>query len=440
MNNARDIIEKGPLTRFQWTAIAITVGLYALDGFDVLAISFASAWIAQEWGVQPATLGVVLSMEIIGMSIGSVVVGGMADRIGRRRTILASLVVISLGMIAVVFVDSIVMLAVCRLLTGLGIGGMLPAIAATAAEHANAKSRTTAVTIAAAGYAVGAAIGGLIATALLRHYDWRSVFIFGGTLTFAFIPLVLWRVPETIAWLVAKRPADALERINSILRRMGHRAADVLPPVEEASERASVARLFGPGLRLTTILLTVTYFANIATFYYVVKWTPRIAISVGYSAAQSADVLAWNTIGSAIGCLVFGLLTSRVSVYRLTVGVGVAATLFVVLMGFGAGNLMSLKWFAALAGFFSSSMILGMYALMADMFPTSLRASGIGFVIGVGRAAASLAPIMAGVLFQMSFSTGFVSAVMGAGSLLAALLILVIRTRRPALGVQDANG
>ncbi len=156
----------------------------------MLAISFASPGIAREWGIDRAALGFVLSMELIGMGLGSIFLGGLADRIGRRRTLLGCLVVMAGGMLMATQSRNVYALSVWRVVTGLGIGGMLAAINAVAAEFANARRRALSVSLMAIGYPLGAVAGGSIAAVLLKQGDWRAVFWFGAAVTAFYIPLV----------------------------------------------------------------------------------------------------------------------------------------------------------------------------------------------------------------------------------------------------------
>src|SRR6202161_3356088 len=169
----REILAKSPMSRLQVAAVAITVGLNALDGFDVLSISFASPGIARAWGIDRAVLGIVLSMELLGMGIGSILLGGVADKIGRRRTLLGCLVVMTVGMIMASRAKGVYDLSVWRVFTGLGIGGMLAAINAVAAEFSNDRRRSLNVSLMAIGYPIGAVVGGSIAALLLKQGDWR---------------------------------------------------------------------------------------------------------------------------------------------------------------------------------------------------------------------------------------------------------------------------
>ncbi|MEG3153216.1 MFS transporter, partial [Sphingomonas sp. ZT3P38] len=195
----RAVIDREPMSRFQWGVVATMIGLNALDGFDVLSISFASPGIAADWGIDRAALGIVLSMELIGMAIGSLFLGGVADKIGRRATILSCLCLMTIGMLGAATANGVEVLSAWRVLTGLGIGGMLAATNAAVAEAANAKNRSLAVVLMAAGYPVGTIIGGSISAVLLSMYDWRAVFVFGAVCSVLFIPLVLWRAPESVS-------------------------------------------------------------------------------------------------------------------------------------------------------------------------------------------------------------------------------------------------
>src|ERR1700680_2104428 len=175
----RDTLARSPMTRAQVRVVAITVGLCALDGFDVLAISFASPGIAHEWHVNRAALGVVLSMELLGMGVGSILLGGVADRVGRRYAVLGCLLVMALGMTMATTARSIPDLSLWRVVTGFGIGGMLASLNAIASEFAHTRRRALGGSLMAIGYPLGAVVGGSIAAMLLARRDWRSVFEFG---------------------------------------------------------------------------------------------------------------------------------------------------------------------------------------------------------------------------------------------------------------------
>ncbi|MEY2942818.1 MAG: hypothetical protein RLY97_832 [Pseudomonadota bacterium] len=428
-NDPKTIINQGRMGIWQWVAVAITVGLNALDGFDVLSISFAAPGIAKEWGIDRAALGWVLSMELLGMAVGSVVLGGVADKIGRRPTLLGCLVAMAIGMHFAGTVATVQELLGWRLLTGLGIGGMLAAINAASAEFSSAKYRNLAMSLMVIGYPLGGVIGGVIVQHLLAHGTWRDVFTFGGWATAGFLPLVWFFVPETPAFLDRKQPAGALEKINRIYARFGHPCVTRLSVDAPDAPQRSIADIFKPGLIATTLLITFAYFAHITSFYFILKWVPKIIVDMGFAPSSAAGVLTWANVGGASGGALFGLLALRVGLKRLTIITLVLSSVMIFIFGRGADNLTALAATVAIVGFFTNSAIAGLYLLFAKVFPTHVRATGTGFAIGVGRGGAALAPIIGGYLFQAGFGLQSVAIMMGMGSIVAACALVFLKER-----------
>jgi benzoate transport len=423
----RDLIAASRMSTLQILVIAITIALNAIDGFDVLAISFASPGIASEWGIDRAALGIVLSIEVIGMAIGSVGIGGVADTIGRRPTILGCLVVMAGGMVMTTTVHGVIELSIWRIVTGLGIGGMLASINAVAAEFSNARRRHLSVSLMSIGYPLGAVLGGIGAARLLQNYSWRSVFYFGAALTSMMIPIVVAAVPESIHWLARKQPASALERINRALVRMGRERVPALPSLTADARRTSIADIFAPTMRAGTVIVTLAYFFHVTTFYFLAKWIPKIVADFGFPASSAATVLVWTNVGGAAGGAVFGLLTQRLSVNALTIAVLPASTVLVAAFGRSPADLQTLSIICAAAGFCTNAGIVGLFAIIAQVFPTHARAFGTGFTVGVGRGGSMVAPMLAGFMFSAGYSLPVVAMTLAVGSLLGAIALLGLK-------------
>jgi benzoate transport len=432
-SDPRDVLAEAPMSRLQIAVVGTTIALNALDGFDILSISFASPGIATEWGIDRAALGIVLSMELIGMAIGSIVLGGVADKIGRRPTILGCLTVMAVGMFMATTVTGLVDLSIWRVVTGLGIGGMLAAINAVAAEFSNTRRRHLSVSLMSIGYPVGAVLGGIVAARLLQGNDWRSVFYFGAAVTATLIPITYFLVPESVHWLARKQPNGALEKINRAMARMGHTAVTALPAISADVRNRSVTDLFGPGLLAITVLSATAYFFHITTFYFILKWVPKIVADFGFAASSAAGVLVWTNVGGALGGATLGFLTLRFGVKGLTIAVMLLSTVMVALFGQTPPELQRLSMICAAAGFCTNAAIVGMYAIFAQVFPTHVRASGTGFAVGVGRGGSVLAPIIAGFLFEGGYALPTVALIMSLGSMVAAgvLSFLKLETDQP---------
>jgi len=424
---AQRILDDVPMTRLQIAAVVLCVALNAIDGFDVLAISFAAPGIAAEWGISRGALGIVLAMELIGMAAGSVVLGSIADNLGRRPIILGCLVVMASGMYLASQATSVNALLATRFVTGVGIGGMLATTNAMVAEYSNARHRNFNVVLMATGYPVGIIIGGSLATILLAYFDWRAVFILGAAMTGVLLPAIWFLMPESISYLAQKKRPDALAQINRILTRMGHAVLEQLPASEEKS--TGWRDLFSPQLARTTILLTTAYLAHIITFYFILKWIPNIVVDMEYSPASAGGILVWANVGGAVGSVLLGGLTHYFRLRSLIITALIGSIVMINVFGMGQVNLTSLAIVAGITGFFTNSAVVGLYAMLAQSYPTHLRAGGTGFVIGMGRAGAVLGPIIAGFLFEGEFSLTAVSFVMALGSLVAIFALMFLKEK-----------
>lgn len=429
-NEAGAILAREKMSWLQVAGIGLCALLNGLDGFDVLSIAFASPGIAKEWHIQPAALGIVLSMELIGMAVGSIGIGALADRWGRRPAILLCLVVMAVFMFAAAMASNVESLLAFRFLTGLGIGGMLASTNAMTAELANDRRRDLAVAIMAGGYPVGAALGGTIVSMLLVHGTWRNVFIFGGTMTAILLPITFLLLPESIGFLSRKGGADALARVNRILARMGHSPADGLG--HPARPVVPVAALFAPGLAVITVLLTILYFCHILTFYYILKWLPKIVVNMGFPASSAAGVLVWANVGGAAGAFLLSFIILRFDTRKVVIGAFLLSAVLVSLFGWVRPELGQISLVAGAAGICTNGAIAGIYALIAKLYPAEVRAGGTGFVIGLGRGGAALGPVIAGILFQSGASLAAVSMAMASGSLVAAIALFCLGSRPAA--------
>ena len=414
------------MTTAQITVVVLTVLMNAMDGFDVLSIAFASPGIAREWGIAQTALGVVLSMELIGMAIGSVLIGGVADKIGRRPTVLACLIVMAVGMFGATTAATAIQLSVWRVFTGLGIGGVLSAINAVVAEFSNKRWRSLCISMMVIGYPLGGTFGGMVASRLLAVYDWRAVFYLGTVATAIMVPLVYFLMPESVHWLTRKQPENALQRINAALSKLGHASVSSLPAGQDDGRKRSVSDIFSPALATTTMLVTAAYFFHIVTFYFILKWTPKIVADMGFAASAAGGVLTWANFGGALGGAVFGVLTARVGLKPLSIVILVLTSAAVAIFGRTPADLGTMAYLAAMAGFFGNAGISGLYSIAAYAFPTHVRATGTGFVIGVGRGGAVLAPIFAGYLLESGFMLPTVGLVMGLGSFLGAIVLFFV--------------
>jgi MFS family permease len=433
--NPIKVIDDNPMSARQWIVIVLMIFLNALDGFDVLSSAFSAPGITKEWGIPRSELGIVLSAELIGMGFGSIILGGVADKMGRKPAMLGCLVIMAIGMYMAHAATGVGNLTIWRFITGLGIGGMLAATNAVTAETSSKEGRSLAMALYVIGYPVGGVIGGYAAQSwLLVDHDWRAVFLFGSAVTAVMIPLVMLLVPETPAYFAARRPEGALHKINKSLRALRQPPIDALPEVEASAPKPKVTEILAnPRLRPVTLLLAFGYLFHTITFYYILKFAVQIVADDGFSQAQAASTLTWANVGGAIGGFLFGFLLRKWDIKGPTVLCAVLGSAAVAAFGFGSDTLWGWRVATFLTMFFLNAAIVGYYAAFARGFPAFARATGTGFVLGVGRAGAAGSPIIAGFLFTWLGGGNqhllTVSAIMSIGAIIGAGLVWMVPMR-----------
>ncbi|HEY6816618.1 MAG TPA: MFS transporter [Croceibacterium sp.] len=430
--NPINVINETPMGARQWVVVILMVLLNALDGFDVLSSAFAAPGISADWGIERAALGIVLSAELVGMGFGSVLLGGAADQYGRKNTMLLCLVLMAAGMYLASIANAVEPMVAFRFLTGIGIGGMLAATNAVTAESSNTAWRKTSIAAYVAGYPLGAIIGGIAASEwLLPDHGWRAVFVFGAVVTAALIPVVMLLVPETAAYQASK---GNLPGVNKTLNAFGKASLDNLPPVIAGDAKPKVTDILSdPRLRPVTLLLAFGYMFHTITFYYILKFAVQIVADYppGYAPQDAATVLTWANVGGFFGSLLFGFVMARLGIRWPTALALLIGAVAVGAFGLGRETLSGWQWATILTGFFTNAAISGYYAAYARGFPAYARATGTGFVLGVGRLGAAGSPIIAGALFTWLGNDELltVSIIMAMGSVASLVLFLMLPER-----------
>lgn len=354
-NDIKSLINDNPMTGFQIFAIGMCALINMLDGFDVLVMAFTASSIGEEWGLSGKSLGTLFSSGLAGMAIGAMFLSSYADVYGRRNLILFCLAIITLGMLLSSLTQSLQQLAACRLLTGIGIGGALASVNIITAEYSSNKRRGLAIATVQTGYPLGGIIGGGVAALLISESGWRSVFVFGGALSLIMIPIVMLRLPESIDYLLHKRPKDSLEKINKVIQKMGYSAISELPAVETTSTqlKASVKSLWLPRYRSATILMWTGFFMVMASLYFVLSWTPKLLEIAGLSKGQGISGGMILHIGGISGQLFLGYIAGRFKLRKVMVVYMFLATVFTCVFGFFSDNLSVSMYLAGVSGFFS---------------------------------------------------------------------------------------
>jgi MFS transporter, AAHS family, 4-hydroxybenzoate transporter len=417
-----EFIDAQPVGRFQIRLLLTCAAVLFLDGFDTQAIGYVAPALAKEWGLSKGALGPVFSAGLFGLMIGALLLGPVADRIGRKKVIILSTVAFGVGALVTSVVQDISALIVVRFLTGLGLGGAMPNAIALTSEFNPRRRRATMVMLMFCGFSLGGALGGLVAAALIPQFGWRSVFIVGGIAPLFLAPILAMRLPESVRFLALTGGADArVERLLGFINPKAPFAPATRFAVHEpALAGIPVKHLFRDGRALATLLLWVLFFMSLLDIYFLSNWLPTVLSDFGASVSKAAEVGSLLQVGGVVGTLVLGSIIDRFS-FR-----AVALVYFAAVFAIGAIGqlgysiaLIGIAIFAA--GFCIAGGQIAANALAAAFYPTSVRATGVGWALGIGRIGSIIGPLVGGALLATNWSAGQVFLAAAAAAFCAAI-------------------
>ncbi len=413
----------------QMLVLVIALLLAALDGFDALSMSFVAPILGRDWHIGKDVLGLLLSSSLAGMAIGAIALSPLADKHGRRAMVLGAIALLAIGTGLSAAAGSATMLAAARLLTGIGIGLMVAMTTLISAEFTNVRRRSIAVAgVATMGFPLGGILGGLASSVILKTTTWPWVFLtgsIGAVALFLFVALVL---PESPAFLAARRGPDALESLNRVMSSLGQPIISTLPPAVDRG-RTRYRALFAGDLRAAVVRLTIVSILIATSSYYILNWLPQIVVDAGFTPAQGSFVSALSGAVGFVGGVGFAAFSSRFQPANVAAVAMIGAALALSAVGLVPPSIPLFVVSAGALSFCLAGTTGMLYAILAGTFPPNVRASGTGFVMGVMRIASAAGPTLAGVMFAHGMSRAGVSMIFAIGPLVSAYLVTSMQTR-----------
>ena len=422
LNDLQDRLERQPMGTAQWGVIALCFGLNMLDGMDVLVMSYAAPLVMAEWNVAPARFGLVFSAALVGMALGAALIAPRADVVGRRRMVLVSALIIAIGMMASARAGGVWSLLALRGLTGLGVGAMLATLTSVAAENASARRRNLVIGLVLSGYPIGATLTGFAIAPLLGDLGWRWLFMAAGMVSALTIPVIFILMPESLAFILKRQPAGALEAVNQRLQARGLPALQTLPDVDTlALAPPSVRSLFAHGRSHTTAWLWAAFFLSFLSMYFLLSWVPKLVVNAGLGLDNAIYAGALFNLGAFFGITGLGHFSNRFGLRRLiTVFFSLTAAMMIA-FGQLQASLDSLMVMTFLLGLTMQGGFVGLYAVAARVHDTEIRTTGVGWAIGAGRTGAIIGPWLGGITIGLGWDMDTNLAVFALPCILAAL-------------------
>jgi MFS family permease len=426
-----DLIADSPMTSLQMRVVIISIILVVLDGYDVALAAFAAPFIAKDFGVSKTELGMVLSGALIGMLAGSVIVAPIADRMGRRFTGVIGAIVIALGMFIGLFAtaeNGTMMLVISRIVTGVGVGALVAVVGVILSEYTNKRVYPMVMAIYAAAINIGGLLGALVVGPMLAEHGWKFGWWVGFVLSALAAVGAYFLLPESLTWLAEGRRPDALKQLNKILTKMRKPVLEALPQKSKtgADKKVGVSAILSGSLLWQTVLMVAAYFAYMVSFYFMTTWAPTTVASINQQPLLAPQLVIAFSIGGIAGNIVFGFIASYVNLRILTPVFLILATAALSYFGFAGATMPAAWWTLLIASFFVCAGTAGFYGIIPVLYPTLVRSTGYGVVIGLGRFGGVVAPILGGVCFDAGMGMTMAFTLFALPMLLAGIGLLVL--------------
>jgi MFS transporter, AAHS family, vanillate permease len=393
-----------PMTVTQILAVTIGVAVNMMDGYDLLAISFAGPAIDREWMLGPERLGALFSIGLIGMASGALGLSWLSDVVGRRTGTMINLAVMATGMTIASLAPSFDALFIARFIAGLGIGAMTASIGSLVYELASKKRREMSLGFITAAFPVGTLLGGWLAREWLLAIDWRAIFAFGAITSALLIPLVWFRLPESFDYLLGRQPKNALARANRQLRKIGLEPLAALPARTEVviSEAALLTDVIRPPVLTSAVLACLGYFGFMTSQYFILNWMPTLMVNEGFTDSGAIGFALIRDIGAIIGCLVVGAVTAKLGVRPVTVALLLIMAAAIAAFGtLPLDAVQLIRTSAFFVGFAAFATAVGIFSIMASGYPSHVRSTGIGVAFTAGRLGAATGAYLGGFFWEV---------------------------------------
>ncbi|AAO55852.1 4-hydroxybenzoate transporter [Pseudomonas syringae pv. tomato] len=421
-------INAQPLSGYQWRIVALCFLIVFLDGLDTAAMGFIAPALSQDWGIDRASLGPVMSAALIGMVFGALGSGPLADRFGRKVVLVVAVFLFGIFSLASAYSSNIDQLLVLRLLTGLGLGAAMPNATTLLSEYTPERLKSLLVTSMFCGFNLGMACGGFVSAKLIPSMGWHSLLMLGGILPLVLAVVLMVWLPESARFLVVRN--RGAEQIRKVLAPIAPKAvagvtAFTVPEQKTVSSRNVLKVIFSGTYSAGTLLLWLTYFMGLVIVYLLTSWLPTLMRDSGASMEQSAFIGALFQFGGVLSAVGVGWAMDRYNPHKVIGFAYALAGVFAYLVGQSLGNVAVLATLVLLAGMCINGAQSAMPSLAARFYPTQGRATGVSWMLGIGRFGAILGAWAGATLLGLGWNFEQVLTALVIPAALAALAILI---------------
>ncbi|WP_175631853.1 MFS transporter [Virgibacillus siamensis] len=434
--NAEQIIEKAPFNKFHGILLFWGIILMVFDGYDLTVYGAVVPTKMEEWGISAVEAGVIGSYSLFGMMFGALIFGTIADKLGRKRVIIICTFIFSLFMLLTGLSNSPELFGFCRFITGLGLGGVMPNVIGLISDYSPKGTRSRMIATIMAGYSIGGIIAAALSIMIIPNLGWQSVFFFGA-LPLLFLPLLAKSLPDSAGSLIARNEYKKLKEILVSVNPLYKPKENEELMVNSTNESSSTVKsLFSESRAFSTVMLWVTYFMSLIMIYGLTTWLPKFMNEAGYSLGSSLGFLVSLNIGATIGAILMGWVADSWGVKKSLIMFYLIAAITITGFGFTT-NMVFLYLLVAIAGAttIGSQNLANSY--VSQYYPASMRSTGLGWALGIGRIGGILGPTIGGILLASSLSLQLSFIVFAIAGIIAAAAVFLTNRQPKTSAVSD---
>ena len=442
--DVQTFLNENKFSGYQWLIFGLCFLIVLLDGFDTAAIGFIAPSLINEWGVSKPALAPVLSAALFGLAAGALSAGPLADRLGRKRVLVGSVLVFGVACLGSAFAGDLTQLTVLRFVTGIGLGAAMPNAVTLMSEYCPNQRRAMLTNAMFSGFPLGAAFGGFLASWMIPQFGWRSVLVLGGVTPLLLVVVMVLLLPESVRYMVAK--GQPVERIRAVLIRISATAQQAqsffMTETKAAVEgQSGLGVVLSPAYRVGSLMLWLAYFMGLVIFYALINWMPILFKDAGIAPKDATLIAALFPLGG-VGAIFFGWLMDRFNGNKI-IAVGYALTaVSIYAIGQVAGNVGILVLVVFVAGTIMNTAQSSMPALAAGYYPTQGRATGVAWMLGIGRFGGIAGSFLVAELARRHLDFATIFMVIAVPGVIAAIALLVKQRVHPEVpsARADAKG
>jgi len=421
----------------QWMLFVLCALVILFDGFDIQTVSYTAPFLSKHLGVALSSFGFIFASGLAGLTVGSIAIGPIADRLGRRKLLILFTLIFGVFTLLTLTADSETALVIFRFMAGVGLGGGIPNALALCAEYTPTRARATAIAIIVSATPLGAVVGGLVAGSLIEAFGWQIVFWIGGVAPIIVAVMLVKWLPESIRFMVVsgRDNGEIADVMTHMLPDFKYQAGGKFVLGQQQNQKAgSVSLLFMNKMGNRTLSLWVTNFSMFLLTFLISSWLPSILKLAGFPLQQSVFALVGYQLTGVVGSAVLGRLGDKLGTPRVLSVVFIICVFAVAYLGHPGNGYFTILSLMAIAGFCIQGGISTLYGFAASIYPTAVRVTGIGWASATGRFGAIFGPLVGGAMLSHGWSMQqmFIAAAIPAIVCVLGLMNLARLVRRDA--------